>query len=72
MKEVLYESEIFADDAVGGVLPFKIIVESSFEDGKKTVTVTRKDYKPLTPTRVFESDQVLTSSMWYVRNQDQA
>ena len=67
MSEILYESEIFADDAVGGVLPFKIIVEYSYENGMKKVTVTRKNYQALTLARVFESDQMLTSSMWYVK-----
>lgn len=43
-KEVLYESEMFAWDSLGGLSPFQIIVQRTSENGVEKVEVIRRDY----------------------------
>lgn len=66
MKVTLYESPIFAEDAVGGVLPYQIIIEEEVENGIKKVDVIRKEYRPLGTKRIYENKEVLTTSMWHI------
>ena len=74
MKEVLFESEVFAQNASGGVLPFQIIIEKTIDDGVEKVEVLRKEFTPKviglkegdTPvTGVEESLQVICKSSWH-------
>ena len=62
MKEVLYESEIFAQNAKT-VLPFKIVIEMTTVGDKKELSVKRKEIKSVEGKR-FEDENVLMMSFW--------
>lgn len=63
MKETVYESEVFAIGA-RGVLPFQIIIETSSENGVKTVEVIRKEFYPLENGKSVAKEMPLTCSIW--------
>lgn len=62
MKEVLYESEIFAQN-VKTVLPFKIVIEMTTVGDKKELLVKRKEIKSVEGKK-FEDENVLMMSFW--------
>lgn len=65
MKEILYESEIFAEN-VNGVFPYKIIVEKEITDDAQTVSVIRKEFNAV-DGKIVEKSQMLTSSFWKLK-----
>ena len=67
MKEILYESEIFAEDSTGNVLPFKIIVESELVNDVKTVTVYRKEIIEIGDGKTTEKITILNSTFWKMK-----
>ena len=62
MKKVLYESEIFAQNAKA-VLPFKIVIEMTTVGDKKELLVKRKEIKSVEGKK-FEDENVLMMSYW--------
>ena len=63
MKRTLYDSEIFALEARGGVLPYRIMVDETRENGIRSIAIHRIEYLPI-DGKLVEHDQVLTTSMW--------
>ncbi len=67
MKEILYESEMFAEDSTGAVFPFKIIVELELVNDKKTVTVYRKEVMNIGNGNITEKTNILNSTFWKLK-----
>lgn len=44
MKKILFESEVFATDAVNGVMPFQFVVMQTSDKGVEKVEVIRRDF----------------------------
>ena len=67
MKEILYESEMFAEDSTGAVFPFKIIVESEIVNNIKTVSVYRKEIMNISNGNTTEKTTILNSTFWKIK-----
>ncbi len=64
MREVLYESEIFAKDNNSKIFPFKIVIDSNVEKGIKTINIYRIEYRSDDKGDVFENTTILNSNFW--------
>ncbi len=70
MKEILYESEMFAEDSTGAVFPFKIIIESELVNDIKTVTVYKKEVMGIGNEKTTEKTTILNSTFWKIRQEN--
>ncbi len=66
MKEIIFESEIFAEDSNGSVFPFKIVIESEIVNNIKMVTVYRNEIISIPNGSITEKTTMLNSTFWRV------
>ena len=64
MERVLFESEIFNEEAKG-MFPFRIRVSESIANGNHTVQVIREEYEKIGDNLVVKSQKLLNGSVWH-------
>ena len=63
MERVLFESEIFNEEAKG-MFPFRIRVSESIANGNHTVQVIREEYEKVGDNLVVKNQSLLNGSVW--------
>ena len=63
MENIIYESEVFGEKAVGGIFPYQIVIKKSFENGFWKVETIRREFKPK-ENKLVAQDSTLTMSTW--------
>ena len=64
MERVLFESEIFNEEAKG-MFPFRIRVSESIANGNHTVQVIREEFEKVGDNLVVKNQKLLNGSVWY-------
>ncbi|WP_029202046.1 hypothetical protein [Oribacterium sp. NK2B42] len=63
MERVLFESEIFNEEAKG-MFPFRIRVSESIVNGNHTVQVIREGFEKIGENLVVKNQKLLNGSVW--------
>ncbi|SEA18016.1 hypothetical protein SAMN05216349_10646 [Oribacterium sp. KHPX15] len=64
MERVLFESEIFNEEAKG-MFPFRIRVSESIANGNHTVQVIREEFDKVGDNLVVKNQKLLNGSVWH-------
>ncbi len=64
MERVLFESEIFNEEAKG-MFPFRIRVSESIANGNHTVQVIREEFEKVGDNLVVKNQSLLNGSVWH-------
>ena len=64
MERVLFESEIFNEEAKG-MFPFRIRVSESIANGNHTVQVIREEFEKVGDNLVVKKQKLLNGSVWH-------